>query len=401
MFEVHVVSLCLLAVMYLSSMGLVTLGMFLRGREPQVAARPSVSVVIPAHNEERDLPATLASLSAQAYPGRAEFVIVDDRSEDGTAEAVRRAAARDARVRLVQVHAPSTRLSPKVNAVDHGIRASSGEIVVTSDADCRYPAGWLERMVAHFAPGVVMVVGYVETTRKRQALRWLHLFETIDWLSLMLTSRSLTRLGFKFASSANNQAYRRAAFDAAGGFGAPGRAPSGDEDLLAQRLGRLPRSRMAFASLPETRVLTKPAASWGALLRQRRRWVSRYHHAVHYHPAFFAGIAVLGAHSVLLSSSIVLTPWMPAMVPWVAGVWGAEVAMQLVGMSIGARQLGREDLLRPALVGWSLLHPFFISVVVLWSLFASGEWRAGAQTYRRRMLARKWRTWLRRFRPRA
>jgi hypothetical protein len=110
---------------------------------------------------------------------------------------------------------------------------------------------------------------------------------------------------------------------------------------------------------------------------------------------------VLGAHSVLLSASVVLAPWIPALVPWVAGVWGAELALQLIGMAIGARQLGREDLLRPALLGWSLLHPFFISVVVLWSLLASGEWRAGAHAYRRKLLARKWRTWVRRLRPRA
>lgn len=394
-----VIALYVLALPYLGLMLLAFAGMFRAGREPNVQRRPSVTVVIPAHDEEETLGATLESLSAQHYPGDAEFVIIDDRSTDGTAAVIEDAAARDPRIRMERVREPSRRLSPKVNAVRHGIRASSGEIIVTSDADCQYPRGWLEGMVAHFAPDVTMVVGYVESTRVGGAKRWLHLFESIDWFSLMLVSRSLTRFGWKFASSANNQAYRRDAFDAAGGFGAPGRAPSGDEDLLTQRLGRLPDSRVVFASRPETRVLTRPIASWGALLRQRRRWVSRYHHVMHYHPGFLVSIAILGFQSVLLAATILAAPFFPSLLPWVALIWGLEIAVELAGMWVGTRQLGRRDLFGLPTLGWALLHPFFIGTVVLWSLVKSGEWRAGANGYRRRFWLRKWREIKRRLRP--
>ena len=284
-----------LVIPYIGLMVLAIRGIFRAAPHPRSGARPSVTVIIPAHNEEDDLPATLASLRAQRYPGDVEFVIVDDRSEDRTAAIVRAAAAEDPRVVLVQVTEPSKRLAPKVNAVDHGIRASHGEIILTSDADCLYPEGWIEGMVSHFEDDVTMVVGYVETTRARGPHRpknEVETFETCDWFTLMVVSRSLTHFGWKFASSANNQAYRRSAFEAAGGFGASGRAPSGDEDLLTQRLGRLPESRIVFASSPETRVLTRPMSDPFKLLRQRRRWVSRYHHVLHYHPGFVASIAV-------------------------------------------------------------------------------------------------------------
>lgn len=394
-----VILLYLLALPFVGLMLLVLAGLLRRGREPRTAARPSVTVVIPAHDEEAVLGATLASLSAQAYPGEAEFVIVDDRSTDGTSGIIRAAAERDARIRPLRIHEPSRRLSPKVNAVEHGIRASTGEIIVTSDADCQYPPGWLEGMVAHFEPDVTMVVGYVETTRAGGAKRWLHLFESIDWFSLMLVSRSLTRFGWKFASSANNQAYRRDAFEAAGGFGAPGRAPSGDEDLLTQRLGRLPGSRIVFASRPETRVLTRPIPSWFALLRQRRRWVSRYHHVMHYHPGFLASIAVLGFQSVALAASALAVPFAPALAPWVAAIWAVEVGVMTLGMRIGTRQLDRPDLFGPQTLAWALLHPFFIGTVVIWSLLKNGEWRAGADGYRRRFWLRRWREFKRRLRP--
>src|SRR5690606_12827346 len=188
-------------------------GMFLPdNRRRQQGALPSVTVILPAHNEQERLPATLRSLNRQRYAGELEFVIVDDRSSDATASIIDGFAKQDARFRRLSVVKPSKRLSPKVNAVNSGILASDGEVIITTDADCEYPPGWVAELVNHFAPGVVMVVGYVETTRARLAKGWLQLFESVDWLSLMLTSRSLTRYGWKFASSANNQAYLRSAF---------------------------------------------------------------------------------------------------------------------------------------------------------------------------------------------
>lgn len=388
-----------LAVPYIALMGLAFVGLFRRMKEPRGTARPSVSVIVPAHDEELHLGETLASLRRQEYPGELELMIVDDRSADRTPAIIAEAANADARVRSVRIDEPDRRLSPKVNAVAHGIAASRGEIIVTTDADCRHPDGWLEEMVAHFTPDVTMVVGYVESTRRGEASRFLHRFETIDWLSLMLVSRSLTRFGWKFASSANNQAYRRSAFEAAGGFGASGRAPSGDEDLLTQRLGRLPGSRIVFASRPATRVLTYPVGSWRQLFLQRRRWVSRYHHPMHYHPGFLASIALLGGQSVALAAAIVAAPFVPALAPWVAAVWALEVTIASCGMALGARQLDRDDLVGPGLIVWALLHPFFIASVVLASLVKSGAWRAGATPYRRTWFRRRFSVWLRRHRP--
>ena len=399
---------------YLGLMGLVYVGMFVSGKRANgmspaglsvnasddVPAHPPVSVIIPAHNEEKRLRETLESLSQQRYEGALEFVIVNDRSTDATPTIIQSFVDRDPRFRRVDVLVPSKRLAPKVNAVDTGVRASKGEIILTSDADCQYPKEWVAGMVAHFAPDVAMVVGYVESTRAGARGGPLHTFETIDWLSLMLTSRSLTRFGWAFASSANNQGYRRTAFDKIGGFGASGRAPSGDEDLLTQRMGRLQEGRIVFADTPEVRVLTRPMPTLGTLLNQRRRWVSRYHHTLHYHPLFWASIAILGAQSVLLSLAVPLALLIPSLAPFVFGLWAAKLAIEVSGIHIGAAALGRRDLWGLPIVTWALLHPLFIAAAVVASLVRSGEWRAGAQRYRRRFFKRQWREWRREWRRR-
>jgi poly-beta-1,6-N-acetyl-D-glucosamine synthase len=335
------------------------------------------------------LESTLTSLSKQQYRGKLEFVIVNDRSRDATPEIIQRFVDQDPRFRLVNVTEPSKRFAPKVNAVNTGIQNSAGDIIIASDADCQYPPRWVASMVSHFEPDVAMVVGYVESTRAGTAKNWVERFESTDWFSLMLTSRSLTHFGWKFASSANNQAYRRSAFEAIGGFGASGRAPSGDEDLLTQRMGRLPGMRVVFASASDSRVLTRPVPNVLALLKQRRRWVSRYHHTLHYHPAFMASIGVLGFSSVFLVLGVILTAFLPQLDPWVYGLWGVKLAIEMYGMSLGMGQLERRDLWGVTTFVWALLHPFFIATVVIWSFLKPGAWYAGARSYRRRFFKRQ------------
>ena len=381
---------------YIGLLILVTVGMYRAKRRPYSDETPSVSVIIPAHNEEDKLEATLASLAQQRYAGGLEFIIVNDRSRDGTEAIIERFASQDERFKLLTITRPSRRLAPKVNAVNAGVKASQGEIILASDADCQYPQGWVAGMVSHFEPDVAMVVGYVETTRPYTAKTWVERFESTDWFTLMLTSRSLTHFGWKFASSANNQAYRRSAFDAIGGFGAGGRAPSGDEDLLTQRMGRLPGMRVIFASSPDVRVLTKPVPDMLALLRQRRRWCSRYQHIMHYHPGFLSSIFILGFQSVFLSLGILLSPFVPGLAPWVFGLWGVKLAVEFYGMNIATRQLGRRDLWGRTTLIWALLHPFFIAAVVIWSLLKPGAWYAGAKSYRRRFFKRRLREFGRR-----
>ena len=170
-----------LVIPYIVLLIIVDIGMFLRDSPRRRRGHlPSVTVVLPAHNEQERLPATLASLARQDYAGSLEFVIVDDRSTDLTPHIIDSFAESDRRFRRLSLSRPSRRLSPKVNAVNAGIMASDGEIIITTDADCEYPPGWVNELVDHFAEGVVMVVGYVETTRAWQSRSLTQLFETIE-----------------------------------------------------------------------------------------------------------------------------------------------------------------------------------------------------------------------------
>ena len=109
-----------------------------------------VSVVIPAHNEERYIGRTLAAVKAQSYPD-IEIIVVDNDSTDRTAEIVRAIPG----VRLVQ----ETRRGVQF-AREAGRHVATGDIIVNLDADCRPEPDWISRAVAHFAdPRVVGLSG--------------------------------------------------------------------------------------------------------------------------------------------------------------------------------------------------------------------------------------------------
>ena len=88
-----------------------------------------VSVIIPAHNEEEYLPGGLTAVAAAAEicPGEVETVVVLNRCTDRTEEIAREAG-------VVTVREDAKNLSLIRNA---GVAASTGEIVVTIDADSR------------------------------------------------------------------------------------------------------------------------------------------------------------------------------------------------------------------------------------------------------------------------
>lgn len=122
------------------------------GRSPT----PEISVVVPAHDEEGNIP-ELARRLEEALEGRDyEIVFVDDESRDATQARMREARARNPRIRVI---AKTTRQG-KTTSLLAGFEHARGRIIATIDADLQDDPRDIVRCLGHLGDGVDAVNGW-------------------------------------------------------------------------------------------------------------------------------------------------------------------------------------------------------------------------------------------------
>ncbi|MFN6571205.1 glycosyltransferase [Dendronalium sp. ChiSLP03b] len=121
---------------------------------------PKVSVVVPIYNGELDLPELINCLLAQTYPNdRVEYLLVDNSSRDQTAVIIQ-TAVQNANSQGINIcYLSENKIQSSYAARNTGIRASTGEIIAFTDADCRPQPEWLYALVQAFAEPTIGFVG--------------------------------------------------------------------------------------------------------------------------------------------------------------------------------------------------------------------------------------------------
>ena len=151
----------------------------------------SVSVVVPARDEEKTLPALLWSVAEQ-LPGVREVVVVDDASHDATAEVARAGGAR-----VVQTGTPPPGWTGKAWACHTGAAAATGDLLLFLDADTVLRPGALAGLLAAHARhgGLVSVQPHHEVVRPYEQLSaYFHVVA-------LMASAAFARLGRREAPS--------------------------------------------------------------------------------------------------------------------------------------------------------------------------------------------------------
>ncbi|MEP6672099.1 MAG: glycosyltransferase [Chthoniobacter sp.] len=220
---------------------------------------PLVSIIVPAFNEHAVVGRTIRSVLANDYP-RMEVIFVDDGSTDGTAEAVEREFAGNPIVRVIrQLN------GGKASALNHGITACQGEIVVGLDADTQFPKETITRMIRHFRdPRVGAVAGNVKVGNRINLItRW----QALEYI----TSQNVDRLAYAQLNAVTVVpgavgAWRRTALEEVGGY---------LTDTLAEDMDltwRMRRKGWKIETEAGAIALTEAPATTRSFFKQRFRW---------------------------------------------------------------------------------------------------------------------------------
>ncbi|THF68915.1 glycosyltransferase [Deinococcus sp. Arct2-2] len=179
---------------------------------PRPAGGPRVSILIPARNEAHNLPRTLPGVLAQ---GAHEVLILDDHSTDGTGELACQLGAR-----VIRGEALPEGWFGKPWACDQLARAATGDILIFTDADVTWGPGALGAVVHQLeSTGADLLSALPKQDNQTPGERLLT--PLVDLVVLSYLPFPVLKLPFPAASAANGQlmAFRRAAFERAGGYG--------------------------------------------------------------------------------------------------------------------------------------------------------------------------------------
>ncbi len=195
-------------------------------RGPQPAAWPGVSVVVPAHNEERVAAACAKSILASNYP-ELELIFVLDRCTDGTRASLEPIAAADSRLRIVDNAACPSDWAGKCNAARVGADQVRHDVILFTDADTAFHPDLLRGSVAMLrAQGWQMVSLFSAPTHDHWFENVVQPVASISLLKIFPIRRA--NAGPMRRAFANGQfmLFERAAYEALGGHHAV------KEDLL-------------------------------------------------------------------------------------------------------------------------------------------------------------------------
>lgn len=235
----------------------------------------SVSVIIPARNEEGNISECLRSLLEQDYPEHLlEIIVVDDHSTDSTAAEV---LAFDVPylklIRLAEHMTDETTVAYKKQALATGIGQSRGELVVTTDADCTGGKEWLKYIAAKYEQDKpVMIVAPVDFTSDTSLVQ---VFQSLDFMTMQGITVATIQLKLGNMSNGANLAFSRKAFDEVGGYTGVNHIASGDDYLLMMKLNKQYPNTIKYLKAKQAIVRTPPQPDWGSFFQQRIRWASK------------------------------------------------------------------------------------------------------------------------------
>jgi glycosyltransferase involved in cell wall biosynthesis len=218
-----------------------------------------VSVVIPARDEARTIGRTLEAVFAQESPGiELEVLVVDDGSEDATAEVASGAGARVLRLdRRYRGGSPGA-------ARNRGAAAATGDPVVFLDADCAPAPGWLDALLDAHDRGEVVVGGALDAPPGLPATA------RCDHYCGSYHVHPERPAGYVPNHTPANLSVRRDAFLEGGGFAERLPLADGHEELPWQ--ARLARRGARIRFEPRAVVLHHNRSGLSNLLRRHYRW---------------------------------------------------------------------------------------------------------------------------------
>ena len=241
------------------------------GKEPAKSVKSFVSVVVAVRNEEGTVSNLIESLVRQTYPKDTfEIILVDDHSTDKTPEIISQLIKQYPTLKITKI---SSQHIGKKRAITQGVEVAKGEIILTTDADCVTPSGWIEGMINSFKENTQLVLGVVKIKTNQTFFSKL---QALEFSSVLGSGIALMGWGRAVMCNAASLAFRKSAFQEVQGYEGNFEIPSGDDEFLMRKIDKQYPGGIAVVSQKNCVVETIPLNSLTDFVQQRLRWAGKW-----------------------------------------------------------------------------------------------------------------------------
>lgn len=229
----------------------------------------TVSVIVAARDEEENIQDCLTSLNNLNYPeGKIQIIVVDDKSTDRTGEIVNEFIKDKTKFLKVVTQKNIGELKGKTLAIANGIEQATGEIIMTTDADCEVSPDWVRTIVSYYTSEDVAIVDGMTNQQEYSAFAAM---QSVDFIYLLTVASGSINMGKPLSCIGNNMSYRRSVYDEIGGYAALKFSVTEDFNLL-MATHKLKKYKIIYPVDPGALVTSKPCSSYKSLYRQKKRW---------------------------------------------------------------------------------------------------------------------------------
>ncbi|MFH0760773.1 MAG: glycosyltransferase [Bacteroidota bacterium] len=326
-----------------------------------------VSILLPCHNERKNIAELSDALDRQDYPKNlCEVIWIDDHSDDGTGELLEKIVLSSPGNRLLHL---SGQESGKKAGLKAGMECASGELILLTDADSRPGKNWIRTLASFYQEtNTDLIAGPVILG---PAATWQEKIQKLEFLSLVASSVGSAGIGRPVMLQGPNIGVKASDYKAMV-IDLDNRFVSGDDVFLLQAMKRIPGRRIRYVISRDAIIESKPAASLIGFLKQRRRWASK---AKGYTDPFL----VLTTLVVFLANLSILISFIAAPAGW--SMWylplillGIKSAADLP-LLIRASRFFRCTSLLIWFLPVQIFYPFYVVIAAVWAMAGKVRWK--------------------------
>jgi len=325
-----------------------------------------ISVVIPARNEEENIGKLLSSLEKQTYPSHLfEVIVIDDHSTDNTAVIISHYSF----AKLIKLEFDNIN-SYKKKAIETGINAALGELIVTTDADCIVSENWLKTIAAFKKRTNAVFIAAPVLTEYGSGL--LQTFQSLDFLVLQGITAASVQKRFHNMCNGANLAYERKTFFEVNGFSGIDHIASGDDMLLMQKIDQRFPEKISYLLSKDAIVTTRAAKTWKEFFSQRIRWASK---ATNYNDIkIFSALFLVYFFNCALFALFITGFWIHFLWLSLVGVLIVKTTIELIFLYPVAKFYDQQKLLALFPI-YQPLHIIYTVIAGWLGVFGSFEWK--------------------------